>query len=368
MNLRLLSVVALAIVALTGCGKSAPPTSTDLAAVATPAKPDPYAWPDPARFEVPAGPDSCTLLDPKQVELVLGEPLAVPPYRSDPNRTTNTDGKYCTYRGKDLRWIVIDVISTGGKGVMKSLGGIGSRINAAAKGELKLPFGGTTLDGDWDEATIASCCTLMALRDDTLVTINIGGSKATLEQAAKLANDAMKNLAKPLPINGAAGVAAANALLKTIPSVANHCALLTRAEAEAVLGPLSAEPLQGDNGCDYRYTDAQGHADQLGVSVKGNGFEEFRENNELLGSIGKQGAQFAAGLDPTSKAPVVALPNINDPQPEQPGPWDDATSTKMGAFNLVRHDVFVEIGGLSLTHDQIRKLAETVGANLGTIR
>jgi hypothetical protein len=73
----------------------------------------------------------------------------------------------------------------------------------ALRGGLVLPDG-SLLRGSWDAAAIDGCCRVAALRADTLVSIDVLGSRATLEQAAELIGRALRRIDEPLPIAGRA--------------------------------------------------------------------------------------------------------------------------------------------------------------------
>ncbi len=361
MKLHLLfSFITIALLCV-GCGRqataqdasAASSTTEDAAVSATASAPDAH---DPH--------DPCGVLDPADVQPALGGPLGVAPYRADANQTPDATGDYCVYRSKDLHSIVVDVTWRNGQKMMKMLGGITTGMNAVAKGQVKLPIGGTTLDGDWDVAMFANCCTLMALRDDSMVTINIGGSRATQEQAAKLADAAMKHIDKPLPIDGAASVDAATRLLGGRPQFADACALLSRVDAEAALGPLTSAPAAKENDqCAYSFTNARGHPEQMWIKlIARDGFHEFRQRNNIFETIDQSSAEAGTGMNGQSKAMLAGLTAMNSHHPEPAGPWDDATSSTL-EFDLVRHDVFVTIAG-GPDHDHMRALAEKIGAKL----
>ncbi|MEP6940380.1 MAG: DUF3558 family protein [Rudaea sp.] len=357
----LFSSITLALLCA-GCGKQA---STQDASTAPSASTKEGAAATASALAVHDPRDPCGVLEPAEVEPALGGPLGVAPYRADANHTPDASGNYCVYRSKDLHSIVVDVTWSNGQKMMKMLGGITSGMNAVSKGQVKLPIGGTTLDGDWDVAMFANCCTLMALRDDSMVTINIGGSRATQEQAAKLADAAMRHLKKPLPIDGASSVDAAARLLNARPQFADACALLTRADAESVLGPLTADPTpKSNNQCVYSFTNARGHLDQEWLKlVERDGFHAFRERNNIFETVDRQSAQAGAGMNDQSRAVLAGLTAMHTHKPESAGPWDDATSSTF-EFDIVRHDTFVTVGSGTLEHDRMRALAEKIGTKL----
>ena len=254
-GLSCIAFAALVCGALLGCShKSAPPTGSK-----SPSSP-PFASSDSGDY---AKDDPCSLLEPKEVEAVLGAPLAVPPYRganaaADPSGSSDT----CIYEGANFRYISLEVTYEGGaqaysmtnmvKGLMKGGGGKADIANNVKK-NFRLDDG-TELTGEWDEASLTpmNCCIFSGLRGDQLITIDFTASRATLPQAAGLVDSAYKRMEQPLKIDGGAGISAARALGKTRPAPRDVCSLLTRAEVEAIVGKLAADPVaHKQDGCTY---------------------------------------------------------------------------------------------------------------------
>lgn len=78
------------------------------------------------------------------------------------------------------------------------------------------------------------------------MTVDVSGLNATLEQAAKMADAALKRIEKPLPVDAAEGIAAATARAAARPAERDPCGLVSRAEAEAALGtPLAKDRRTG---------------------------------------------------------------------------------------------------------------------------
>ena len=281
--------VLLPLLALSACGErtvasdaSAPPSAAS--GIASPAA-------DASR-------DPCGLLTIAEVEAVLG-PLAGPPFRAT-NGAANVAGESCrfetsTYRAIDLhvRW------SDGSRelGIRNLAKGVVSK--GGLKGALQISDG-TTLTGEWDEAQVIQCCQLAALRGDRLVTIDVSGSRATIEQAARLADAALRRLPRPLTVDPAAGHASARARAAARPRPRPVCELVTRADAEAITRTrLLADPVGDDHSCTFAWAlpdlaDAR-HQLTLRVSWRG-GFSHMRLAQSALG----QGFAFlgSGGLDP----------------------------------------------------------------------
>jgi hypothetical protein len=209
--------------------------------------------------------DPCTLLEPKEVEAVLGAPLAIPPYRAAGAgaRRTAFEGHDCVYDAADFQRITLTVEfhdgASGYKMVTSTKSLLGSHPDANVKKAFRLADG-TELAGEWDEATLMPmrCCDFLALRADRTIEIDFTNSKATLAQAASLVDTAFKRIDKPLKIDGTAAIDAAAARAAQLGKPRDPCSLVTRAEAESILGnKLIADPVVntgGDSGeasCTY---------------------------------------------------------------------------------------------------------------------
>jgi hypothetical protein len=237
------AVLALAAVCVASCSPSERSTGAPPKA--------PAATRPAVRISGRAGLDPCSLLAPREVEVALGA-LAGPPYlaagRNDPIPR-------CVYEGRDLRSIELTLVSAGGGDALRRM----HPQLTALRGGLVLPDG-SLLRGSWDAAAIDGCCRVAALRADTLVSIDVLGSRATLEQAAELIGRALRRIDEPLPIAGSAGIAAAHQREAARPVPMPRCGVLTRREVEALLGPLAADPEAADRGtataCVYRLSAA----------------------------------------------------------------------------------------------------------------
>jgi hypothetical protein len=200
--------------------------------------------------------DPCSLLEPKEVEAALGAPLGTPPYRGS-NGNPMADGPDCIYQAANFEQIIFTVTFKDGAqayritGFAKKL--LGNAPSESAKKAFRLDDG-SELAGEWDEASLTAmnCCIFNALRADQLIQIDFTDSEVSLRQAAALVDQAFKRIDQPLALDGGANVAPAKAFLKTRPAEASPCVLLSKAEAEAILGPLAGPPrLRGTTGCEY---------------------------------------------------------------------------------------------------------------------
>jgi len=232
--------------------------------------------------------DPCNLLEPKEVEAVLGA-LAVPPYRGNGPAMPYPSGDSCVYETANYRYITFEVVREGGARAY-SLAGMTRKLMKSGAGEtgsnIRKTFkldDGTDIAGEWDEASLMplNCCIFQALRGDALITIDFTASAATLRQAADLVDAAYRRFDHPLSIDGGAGVAAAKAFDKTRPQPTDVCKLLTRAEVEAIIGPLPKEPAaQGHDSCTYEITPQQQY--ELLVRWRG-GYAQWRSDRHVHG-------------------------------------------------------------------------------------
>ena len=283
----------------------------------------------------------CSLLTAAEVEAVLGAPLAGPPFRvqgDDPSSTGDT----CRYETKSFQSINVQVDWTQGSDAFGMISMASGVVDAAGlKGVLTLSDG-TKLRGAWDEASMFLCCQFNALRGDQRVMIDIGATKLTETDAGGLADKAVQRLDQPLDVVDDIGVAEAITRAKSRPAVASACTLVTRAEAEAIVGaPLAGEPEGDENGCTYTWTPAGADYQtqiSLLVSWRG-GLSEFRATQGAIG----MGMDMLAdqGLDISQDAATAA------PQ------FDEFSSSMIGVI-AVRNDVFlsIESGPMSDTATQ----------------
>ena len=195
--------------------------------------------------------DPCSFLQVSEVEAVMG-PLAGPPYRSS-GATPSANGRACRYEAQDRRSIRLEVQSDGGKDFMSMLGATQAMVEKAGLKQLKL-VDGTTASGHWDQAGLNSCCEFNALSGDRLITVDVSGSKATLAQAASLADAAIQRLDQPLDVSGVAGIKAAQDRALQRPKPRSVCELLTQADAQAIAGKTLSQPPKGNNdSCTYAW-------------------------------------------------------------------------------------------------------------------
>ena len=314
-----------------GVVDSAATAAADLAA-ATPAAPDPH--------------DPCRLLTASEVEAVLGAPLVGPAYLS-----TNAEGfsggepddagDVCWYSTKEHRNVAVSA-------QWENAGAISSAINShlakaedATKGMLKLQDG-SELTGDWDEARLRGCCTLVALQGDRMVEINFGGSLASEAEIAPLANAALARLDKPLPISGRAGNAAAKIREDKRYSTTDGCTYWTAAEMAKLVGGTVKGKLYGSrDGCSIEYVTPDQRSHEFNVTITPrNGYRSFRSENASM-------AGFARGINADNQGVVT----LRAPK-AVPGPWE-AAETGPVQFSAVRHDAHARLRQAGMSPETI---------------
>jgi hypothetical protein len=274
--------------------------------------------------------DPCGLLTVAEVETVLGEPLAGPPFRSDSGHAV-ADGASCRYEASSFRAIDLEVEwSNGGQrlGLVNLTSGI---INdGGLKGVVTLS-NGTTLRGAWDEARDFLCCQFNALRGDQLVVVDIGASHASLEQAASLADLAVQRLNQPLVTDNAAGLTAALERDKTRPAIGLACDLVSRTEAEAMVKePLARDPDGDDTSCTYAWVPpGADYTEQFTLNVTWrSGLSEMRQAQAAIG----QAMSFMGG----EGLAVGQAEQMTEPQ------FDEQATSIVGVM-AVRKDVLLSV-------------------------
>jgi hypothetical protein len=101
-----------------------------------------------------------------------------------------------------------------------------SQVGQHANGVVRL-VDGSEIAGEWDEARVVGCCTLMARRGDRPVRVDVTGPNTiTLIQARDYA-------------------------ARHRPRRVNACTLLPRPEAEALIGALTGDPKSRGDSCIY---------------------------------------------------------------------------------------------------------------------
>ena len=297
----------------------------------------------------PADPSPCSLLSADDVAAVIG-PLAAPPFPSDGYKPLE-GGTLCRYLAKDLRSILVRVEWKGGAEDMSAVAMAQGMVKGASNVKTLMLPNGLSMAGEWDEARLVGDGELDALRGEQLVAIEFVASAATIEQMAKLADTAILNLDKPVPVNDGAAIAEARARAAGLPQERPACDLVTAADVKAITGNGPARPPAGDNGsCTLDWTDANGLENKSTLQVQWrDGFRKFgKEQTETSIAGGNLGDVAAAGGD------KAALPD---------GPWDAMAETFLGVM-AVKRDVWLNIETGGVANDTARAFIRAAAGRL----
>jgi hypothetical protein len=294
--------------------------------------------------------DPCSLLQAGEVEAIMG-PLAGPPFRAA-GPTPQPKGEDCRYEAADRHAIRVNVMREGGAQLIRMMGAMQGTVNQAGLKELKL-HDNTTVAGAWDDARISQCCEFNALHGDQLVTIDIAGSRATIAQAARLADAAVRRLDQPLEVDGTAGIKLAKERAVLRPKRKNVCDLLSRTDAEQIAGVSLLAPPKGDEeSCTYAWAlDNNGSRYAIELKVQWqDGFGAMRTIGAMVGN--------ASSMIGLGKSSGQSKPAQDD------GPWDEFSSSIIGVM-AVKNDVLFSIESGPFKQDVARAFVYKAVVNLG---
>ena len=378
MKLQLLSIVVVAGFTLNGCGK-APSVATpaDAKAHTDEAFASKAAAGDTARKSASKERDPCSVLEVADVEAVIGTLAGAPFQTNGPNSLDpQSDGSACRYEAANFRSLGVDVAWSGG-GKLQSMAAPAKNLADRRGMRGQLPKGavpeGVEVAGDWDEADVVGCCRLNAYYADTMISVEFSESRATVEQVAGLVNKIISHIDKPVAIDGRAGVKAALQRMGQRPKVRSICELLTRADVEAVVGPLNEAPTGDASTCQYTLRPAPGGGDSVDrfkASADWTwGYSKFREVSAMHGAVtdsllGPAKGISVPGLPPDKmkeleklaasmggnldKMKSMGKDMTNPSQTGIPGPWDEAAFLTTD-FVAVKKDVLLTLEGVDST-------------------
>jgi hypothetical protein len=283
--------------------------------------------------------DPCRYVSQAEAESYLG-PLLHPPYRGkDDHITADSTGNVCIYRAADGRSIDVSAQWMDGKSEIKQFTrGFLNQFFVDDKGKTD------TLSDAWDQAAIRDG-TLYALKGDTLFQIDYAGSTAGLAGGAKLAEDAINRLGKPLAYNGGAAVTGVPG-----PLVAprDPCSVLTRADIEPVMGRLVADPKGDESSCTYPTASGP-----VVLQVRWiNGFRALFSDryaatnaramtNQQFFNMDSAFANLQKGMAKQAKK-GAPIPRSTDTTAA--GPWTDSRVGGVdGSLTVVKKDVYMQI-------------------------
>jgi hypothetical protein len=319
--------------------------------------------------------DPCVLVTRAEAERYLGA-LAHDPFRAGDAGDPNPSGSSCEYRAADGRSIRLDVSYKNGSAGMAAVS-IGSGLAGPVLNDPR--DAADTLRGSWDKATWMTGH-LYVLKGDVLVEVDVTGSRAGRHGAADLADRALGRLGRPLAYDGAAAARDAPRSRET----GDACALLTPAEAEAILGPLAGAPAPSGQGphtsCTYALRHGAGETPvRLDVTWHG-GFAALADGRATMGAYRShmeapiEGAAAPESLqremakDPTLQRMLGGLRQMAGQQGIQTtaagfpatdtlvaGPWDEGVLLA-GSFAAVKQDVMMSVAGGGASYEQIKAL------------
>ena len=313
-------------------------------------------------FELAQAPDDpCEWLSPAEAEAILGS-FSAPPVRVRPgqNPTPDAYGTGCLYT-----LAMQPQLGTGTVVLSVSLsGGEAADLVSAASASL---FGGDTTGGDggaaaragWDHQTRLGT-TWLGRIGHIGVQVDRGSFEISDDKAQQLAAAARDKMADRPFANPVDPMLDSLRRMGGLPAEGppqgpDPCALLTRAEAEAVLGALVVppyrsagnSPLWDPHGESCSYFTGNGHRALTIMPVWSQGQMTFR----MAAGMGGMAAN-ATGLDEGLAADTLE------------GPWDDVMQDMQGMLRFLKGDRLLEVTWVSSGADKagaLRLAAAAVG-------
>jgi hypothetical protein len=318
--MRSLCTALMAMVLIVGCGEPAP-ESADASET------------EEVQFDeaMPEGNDPCTLVSQSEMEALLG-PLAEPPYRVS-GRQPSPDGDGCFYRAVDLRNVTLTADWEDGPMVFRIMGATGGQAEDLLGGR---DISADTLEVPWDEVGL-SFGHLVALKGDFLVQVDPTGSRIGMREMAHLVDLALSRRDSPLRYDGSK--ATRNRGRDEVRS-GDPCSLLSRAEVEAAMGPLRADPHSSEDGSECVFPLDQeffGEPADRALEVTWNdGFYLLGQERQALGMAGNAMASFMGDED---------MPSLGDVTGGEGEPWDEQITLLGGMVTVVKGDVMLRLAG-----------------------
>lgn len=315
-----------------------------------------------------SGGDPCTLVSRPEAEQILGA-LRHDPYRVDGSGDPQPSGSVCRYEAQTGRHLTMDVSFEGAQIGMRAIG-LGVQIASPVFGADSAQL--ASLQGRWDEFHLLPGH-LMARKGDAMVDVGYEGSRAGLAGAARVADIALGRLGAPLPYDGAA---AARTAPGPFIKPRDPCTLVSRADAEAILGALASDPVSDRSQTTCTYTLAArrglgGQEVQLSVQWR-DGFaalEGARSTAAIVqrnvggmpsGAAGDSGfGNFMQQVQGVMRSQGIGTQMGNSglrSDSAVAGPWDEASLIAGLGFSAVKQDVMLSIDLRTVSYDQARAL------------
>lgn len=270
--------------------------------------------------------DPCTLISRAEMERLVG-PLGEPPYRAGADRQADPAGDQCVYRDRDLRPVAIEVDWDGGPLLMQLLGGTA----LAAEDMLGTrDLGADTLWGSWDQIQV-SFGRMVALKDSTAVTVDALGARLNQAAQAGLAAVALSRIGSPLAYDGSRAARSRPAA----PGAGNPCSLVTRAEAESLMGPLRNEPTPSEDGTQCTFVLRE---ELFGSPVEQSLTVQWADGFHALGE-----ERLATGMAATMMAQEMGeIPRLATDGSGPGEPWNEVQVLLGGRVTVVGRDLLLQ--------------------------
>lgn len=314
-------------------------------------------------FELAQAPDDpCQWLSPDEVEGILGS-FSAPPVRVRPGQNPSPDpyGTGCLYTlavqpQMGTGTVTLSVALDGGQAADLVSASAASMFGAAP---TSATADSAAANSGWDHQTRLGTTYLARIGHIGVQvdrgTFEIADDKA--RQLAAAARDKMADrpFANPVDPRLDSLLAAAGSSAQRPPQGPDPCALLTRAEAEAVLGPLTVPPYRsaGDtplwdaSGDSCSYFTGKGHRALTIRPTWSQGQMTFK----MAAGVGGVAAS-ATGVDAGMAADTLE------------GPWDDVMQDMLGMLRFLKGDRMLEVTWVSSSTDRagaLRLAAAAVG-------
>lgn len=275
------------------------------------------------------GHDPCTLVSGGEMEALIG-PLREPPFRVDGYRRPDPAGEGCFYRAQDGRNVTILADWESGPLGFQMMVGTGTAI-----GDILYGYDAATdtLEGGWDKVGYA-WGQFIALKDSVSVQVDPLGSRIGLPGAVRLTSLAIARLDSPLAYDGAK---ATRARPESRTVSRSPCDLVTRPEAEALMGPLIEDPRpsEDDSGCEF-VTDKEMFGEKVIFTLQVQWSDGFYALGQERQAIGDAAAATAVHVDPD-------IPTLSEEAVGESEPWDERLTLIGGVMAVVKDDVLLKI-------------------------
>lgn len=272
--------------------------------------------------------DACTLVSQSEMERFIG-PLLEAPYRVR-NRRPNPTGDGCLYRARDYRNVTIVLDRESGELSFRMLAGVGGQIEDVLGGA---DMSADTLEVDWDKVGRAFG-QLIALKGPVSVHIDPLGSRLDLAAQAKIMSIAIGRLDAPLKYDGGR---ATSRRKDVAMAPRDPCSLVTKAEAESLMGELRADPHPSDEGdaCVFPLAgEFFGTPADRSLEVQwSDGFYALGQDRQAMGGAAKA---MATVMGPD-------IPALGENAAGEKEPWDERITLMGGMITVIKHDVLLKI-------------------------